>query len=80
MNKINEYFALSLYLLKVIIGNRQGNGHKPADKSVSYKTTEQTEHERGSHEVGDRVGRISTAQMHRTRQICHQIHGNTHCR
>ena len=50
---------------------------QPAKKGVGYKSTKQTEHERGAKEVGDCVGRGSVAQMHGSSQIGHQIDSNT---
>lgn len=51
----------------------------PAKKGVGDEAAEQTEHEGSSKKIGDSVGRASIPQMHRSRQISHQIYSNPQC-
>ena len=55
-------------------GGEDGDGEVAAEEGVGDEAAEQAEHEGGAHEVGDDVGRLGVAQVHRRRQVRHQVH------
>lgn len=64
----------------VAVANYQVQGRwiskfqEPADVCVGNESSEEAEHERCPHEVGNGVGSNGIAQVHRASDVCDQVH------